>query len=81
MTDGKIGFKIGEIEFTGEGAQEWLSQQLDKILDKAAELSAIAPQSIAPQGTEPQPQSDAPMGPDVNIAQQTLVPCNIAIFV
>jgi len=72
MTNAKIGFKIGAIEFTGEGDQEWLSQQLDKILEKAADLSAIVPQSIAPQDTESQPEYDAPMGPDPNIAQQTL---------
>ncbi|MGA9755815.1 MAG: hypothetical protein WBV23_11815 [Desulfobaccales bacterium] len=72
MTDAKIVFKVGTIEFTGEGEQEWLSQQLDKILEKAADLSAIVPQSIAPQGTESQPESHAPMGPDANIAQQTL---------
>jgi hypothetical protein len=72
MTDAKIGFKIGTIEFTGEGDQEWLAQQLDKILEKAADLSSIVPLSMTPQGTEQQPGSDAPMGPDANIAQQTL---------
>lgn len=72
MTDAKIEFKIGAIEFIGEGEQEWLSQQLDKILEKAAELSAIIPQAGPPQGAETPPASHAPMGPDTNIAQQTL---------
>lgn len=72
MTHAKIGFTIGAIEFTGEGDQEWLAQQLDKILEKAADLSAFVPQSIGLPGSEPQPKSDAPMGPDANIAQQTL---------
>ncbi|MGB7911917.1 MAG: hypothetical protein WCF59_06800 [Desulfobaccales bacterium] len=72
MTDAKIGFKIGTIEFTGEGEQAWLSQELDKILEKAADLSTIAPHPIEPQGPEPKPESHAPMGQDAKIARQTL---------
>jgi len=39
MSDTKIEIKIGEISFSGEGNQDWLSGQLDKILDKASELN------------------------------------------
>jgi len=38
MANSKIEFKIGIIKFIGEGEQEWLSKQLDKILDKIPEL-------------------------------------------
>lgn len=35
MVDAKIQFKLGAIEFTGEGEKDWIAQQLDKILEKA----------------------------------------------
>lgn len=70
MTEGKISFKVGAIEFSGEGNVEWLAQQLDKILDKASDLSKISPQSL--ETAEPQTLPHAPMGPDTTIAQQNL---------
>lgn len=45
MSESKIEIKFGEISFSGEGDSAWLSEQLDKILDRASELrlsSAIA---------------------------------------
>lgn len=33
MSEGKIEFHIGDISFVGEGQQEWLSEQLDKVID------------------------------------------------
>lgn len=41
MSDSKIQVKVGIIEFSGEGNQDWLSKQLDKILDKVPELLKI----------------------------------------
>ena len=41
MSDSKIQIKVGIIEFSGEGNQDWLSTQLDKILEKAPELLKI----------------------------------------
>jgi len=38
MANSKIEFKIGNIKFIGDGEQEWLSKQLDKILNKIPEL-------------------------------------------
>ena len=38
MENSKIEFKIGNIQFIGEGEQEWLSKQLDNILNKIPEL-------------------------------------------
>lgn len=43
MSDSKIEIKIGEIAFSGEGTQDWLSEQLDKILDRAKDLMSIMP--------------------------------------
>ena len=52
MSEAKIEIKIGEITFSGEGGQEWLSEQLDKIIDKAEVLISLAP-SAPPAGDHP----------------------------
>lgn len=41
MIDSKIQVKVGIVEFSGEGNQDWLAQQLDKILEKVPELLKI----------------------------------------
>ncbi|MGN6294248.1 MAG: hypothetical protein ACTHMV_15990 [Chitinophagaceae bacterium] len=41
MSDSKIQIKVGIVEFSGEGNQEWLASQLDKILSKMPELLKI----------------------------------------
>lgn len=38
MSESKIQIKVGIVEFSGEGQQEWLASQLDKILEKVPEL-------------------------------------------
>lgn len=43
MTVAKIEFTIGSISFSAEGEENWLSDQLDKIIDKAPNLIKIAP--------------------------------------
>jgi hypothetical protein len=43
MTIAKIGFKIGEIEFSGEGEEIWVTKQLDRILEKVPELLSLSP--------------------------------------
>lgn len=45
MSESKIQIKIGPIEFSGEGNEEWLASQFDKILAKAADLVKLAPES------------------------------------
>jgi len=40
MANAKVKIKIGSIEFTSEGEQEWVTKQLDKILEKAQNLDA-----------------------------------------
>ena len=39
MADAKLSITIGTIEFTGEGEQDWLAGQLDKVLEKAPVLA------------------------------------------
>lgn len=41
MSNSKIQVKVGIVEFSGEGNQEWLAAQLDKILEKVPELLKI----------------------------------------
>ena len=41
MSNSKIEIKVGIVEFTGEGEQKWLSEQLDKVLAKVPELLKI----------------------------------------
>lgn len=48
MSESKIEIKIGEITFSGEGEPSWLSEQLDKILDRAEGLMSLAPAVTTP---------------------------------
>src|SRR5436190_13811158 len=41
MSESKIQIKVGIVEFSGEGNQDWLATQLDKILEKVPELLKI----------------------------------------
>jgi len=41
MSESKIQVKVGIVEFAGEGEQEWLAKQLDKILEKVPDLLKI----------------------------------------
>jgi hypothetical protein len=43
VAEAKIEIKVGAISFAGEGEGKWLSEQLDKILEKIPELSKVAP--------------------------------------
>ena len=42
MTLVKIKIKVGSLEFDAEGDKDWVSKQLDKIIDKANSLSKLA---------------------------------------
>lgn len=59
MSDTKIQIKIGIVEFSGEGDQEWLSSQLDKILVKIPELLKI---EVATSGSHHGNQIEKPDG-------------------
>jgi hypothetical protein len=41
MSESKIQIKVGIVEFSGEGNQDWLATQLDKIIEKVPELLKI----------------------------------------
>lgn len=73
MSEAKIEFKLGSIEFLGEGEKDWVSQQLDKLLQQAPQLLAIAPAPVATTAGNVSAAHHMPMVADPAIAQQTLV--------
>jgi len=48
MAEAKIEITIGQITFSGEGEPSWLTEQLDKILDRAEKLLSLAPAPSMP---------------------------------
>jgi hypothetical protein len=75
MSDSKIQIKIGNIEFSGEGDSDWLSSQLDKILDKVPELLKITPLAQAEVSNNSIEKETNPKS-STNIAK----PTNLAMF-
>jgi hypothetical protein len=43
MAEAKIEIKVGAVAFSGEGDAKWLSEQLDKLLEKIPELAKVVP--------------------------------------
>ena len=68
MSEAKIDIKIGQIQFSGEGEQEWVAKQLDKIIAQAEKLIQLAPAENAQNDDGHQ----RPMGKDSTIAKKTL---------
>jgi len=67
--DAKIDIKIGELTFSGEGDQDWLSRQLDKVLEQAAGILVFEPKESSP----PQEPHEADFSHSANISSQSLV--------
>ena len=68
MAEAKSDIKIGQIQFSGQGEQDWVAKQLDKILSQAENLIQLAP----PPSTEETSMGLKPMGKDSTIAKMTL---------
>ncbi len=71
MDEARVEIRIGAIEFSGQGEQAWLAEQLDKILTKAQDLVALVPgqPSVPLAASSPEHQ---PMATDEAVATQTL---------
>ena len=69
MSEAKIDIKIGHIQFSGQGDQDWVAKQLDKIIAQAEKLVQLAPP--AEDHNEDSGHHDA-MKPDSSIAKKTL---------
>jgi hypothetical protein len=68
MSEAKIEIKIGEIQFSGQGEEDWIANQLDKILAQADKLIQLVPASKAGE----EDPVHKPMGEDSTIAKMTL---------
>lgn len=60
--EAKIEFKLGTIEFSGEGDKDWVAKQLDKILENAPKLLSIVREA----------KEFSPMSPDPGISKKPL---------
>jgi len=69
MSNAKIEVNVGQIRFSGEGEQDWVAKQLDKILAQAEKLIQLVPE---PHGEENGGSGMNPMGKDLVIAKKTL---------
>jgi len=63
LADAKIEIKVGAISLSGEGDADWLSKQLDKLLEKIPELAKISVSDIeeeveAPKSVGRHPTTD-----------------------
>lgn len=72
MSEARIEFTIGSISFIGEGEQDWVAAQLDKILDRSPELVKLTPKRQVAEPTSTNLPPHPPMQPDNEIAQKTL---------
>jgi len=71
MSEAKIEIQIGAVKFSGEGDKNWLSEQLDKILENAKDLVALAPSVSHPENSEPAHQ-EADFSNATSISSQPL---------
>ena len=46
MAQAKIQFKLGTIEFSGEGEEAWVTTQLDKLIEQAPALLGLAQPTV-----------------------------------
>jgi hypothetical protein len=53
MGEAKIEIKVGGVSFSGEGEGKWLSEQLDKVLEKIPELTQVVPPVPLDEGGGP----------------------------
>jgi hypothetical protein len=53
MGEAKIEIKVGEVSFSGEGDGKWLSDQLDKLLEKIPELAKVRTPRLENGGSKP----------------------------
>jgi hypothetical protein len=69
VSEAKIEIKIGQVAFSGEGEQDWVAKQLDKIIAQAEKLIQLAPPV---ENEEQGDDGHKPMGKDPSIAKKTL---------
>jgi len=73
---GKVEIKIGNMSFTAEGDQEWLGEQLSKVLDAAP----VSPTPAQPTPASAQPTPGAPTVEAVAGEQRKTVNSSLASY-
>ncbi len=56
MPNGKIELKLGSFSFSGEGDENWLAKQMDKVLEKLNQLHKVA--AVPTEGRDKNNQGD-----------------------
>ena len=51
MAEARIEVEIGQFRFSGQGEEQWLAQQMDKIIKSAETLINLAPPPVPVQAT------------------------------
>jgi hypothetical protein len=51
VADARLEIKAGDASFTGEGTEEWLAKQLDKVLEKLPQLAELHQNKAQPDKT------------------------------
>lgn len=72
MANARIEFTVGGISFAGEGDEAWVSDQLDKILQKAPDLVKIASVVQTASQSPSMPSAQTSAASDETTASQTL---------
>lgn len=72
MSSAKIEFTLGNITFSGEGEETWVSNQLDKILEKAPDLIKIVLETQATTQATTTDSREPSQLPDDTISSQPL---------
>lgn len=53
MSNGKIGFELGDLKFSGEGTEAWLAEQLGTVIAAIPELRKSVPARSGSEGQQP----------------------------
>jgi hypothetical protein len=61
MPSAKIDFKLGSLSFAGEGDENWLAKQLDKILESARTLAPVVQKNVHETGDDQTGDGDGPL--------------------
>jgi len=77
MSEGKIEFHIGEISFVGEGQQDWLSEQLDKVIENFGHVKDIE----TSQNNGPTDNKLDEENHDSSNSQESIYDSNLSIFI
>ncbi|MFT4642856.1 MAG: hypothetical protein ACI89R_000699 [Candidatus Azotimanducaceae bacterium] len=83
MANARIEFKIGNIEFVSEGEQEWVTEQLDKMLERLPHLESEGEKVPIKQVPQPVAASIQPAeNTDLFTSQKTdrAIPENLSTF-